>query len=61
MGGFDIDALTTAFDVHEPWEIVSLIAVGTLGDPSALPEERQAAELGDRERKPLAEVVVRGL
>jgi nitroreductase len=61
MGGFDIDALTLALDVHEPWEIVSLIAVGTLGDPSGLPEERQAAELGDRERKPLAEVVVRGL
>ena len=61
MGGFDIDALTLALDVHEPWEIVSLIAVGSLGDPSRLPEERQPAEVGPRERKPLAEVVVRGL
>lgn len=60
MGGFDVDALTTAFDVHEPWEIVSLIAVGSLGEPTTLPEDRQAAETGPRERKPLSEVV-RGL
>lgn len=58
MGGFDIDALTIALDVHEPWEIVSLIAVGSLGDPNRLPEDRQPAEVGPRERKPLDEVVV---
>ncbi len=61
MGGFDIDALTLALEVHEPWEIVSLIAVGSLGDPHRLPEDRQASETGPRERKPFNEVVVRGL
>ncbi len=57
MGGFDIEALTVALDVSEPWEIVSLIAVGSLGDPNRLPEERRDAETGPRERKPLSEVV----
>jgi hypothetical protein len=57
MGGFDVDALTIALGVSEPWEIVSLIAVGTLGDPEKLPEDRRGAETGSRERKPLTEVV----
>lgn len=57
MGGFDIEALTVALGVNEPWEIVSLIAVGSVGDPERLPEDRQAAEVGPRERKPLSEVV----
>ena len=57
MGGFDVDALTIALGVSEPWEIVSLIAVGALGDPNRLPEERRESETGPRERKPLAEVV----
>jgi nitroreductase len=57
MGGFDIDALTIALDVKEPMEIVSLIAVGKLGDPNRLPEDRREAETGPRERKPLSEVV----
>ena len=57
MGGFDIEALTVALDVSEPWEIVSLIAVGALGDPNRLPEERRETETGPRERKPLSEVV----
>ena len=57
MGGFDIDALTIALDITEPWEIVSLIAVGALGDPTKLPEDRRGAETGPRERKPLSEVV----
>ena len=57
MGGFDIDALTIALGVTEPWEIVSLIAVGALGDPNKLPEDRREAETGPRERKPLSEVV----
>jgi hypothetical protein len=57
MGGFDIEALTTSLGVSEPWEIVSLIAVGALGDPNKLPEDRREAETGPRERKPLSEVV----
>jgi hypothetical protein len=57
MGGFDIEALTIALDVKEPMEIVSLIAVGQLGDPKRLPEDRREAETGPRERKPLTEVV----
>jgi nitroreductase len=57
MGGFDIDALTVALGVSEPWEIVSLIAVGALGDPNKLPEDRREAETGPRARKPLTEVV----
>jgi hypothetical protein len=36
---------------------VSLIAVGKLGDPNRLPEDRREAETGPRERKPLSEVV----
>lgn len=57
LGGFDVEALTTALDVSEPWEIVSLIAVGKIGDPNQLPEDRRASEIGPRERKPLSEVV----
>lgn len=61
MGGFDIEALTIALSVDEPWEIVSLIAVGKTGNPESLPEDRQASEVSPRERKPLAEVVRGGL
>lgn len=57
MGGFDTEALTIALGVTEPHEIVSLIAVGSLGDPNRLPEDRREAETGPRERKPLSEVV----
>lgn len=57
MGGFDAEALTIALGVTEPHEIVSLIAVGSLGDPNRLPEDRREAETGPRERKPLSEVV----
>ena len=57
MGGFDIEALTNALGVKEPMETVSLVAVGALGAPDRLPEERRESETGPRERKPLSEVV----
>lgn len=57
MAGFDADAARAAFalpDTHEP---VVAIAVGVLGDASALPADLQERERGPRSRRPLSETV----
>jgi nitroreductase len=57
MGGFDIDALTTALGVNEPLEIVTVIAAGTPVDPATLSEEIAERENAPRERKDVSEFV----
>lgn len=57
LGGIDIEALTAELGVNEPWEIVTVIVVGKIGDPETLPAERKETELAPRQRKPLSEIV----
>ncbi|WP_349826731.1 nitroreductase family protein [Brevibacterium litoralis] len=58
MTGFDAAAVHRHFDLPDRFEVVSLIALGELGDPSALPEATRARETAPRERRPVAESVL---
>ena len=58
MGGFDADALRTAFDLPEQLVPLSVSAVGTLGSPEQLPEPTRAREIAPRERRPLVQSLI---
>lgn len=57
MGGFDAAAIADKLGIAEPWQIVSIMAVGPRGEASELPEPLAEREVQPRTRKPLAEVV----
>lgn len=57
MGGFDIEALTEKLGINEPREIVTVLAIGRIGSPDALPEELAAREAAPRERKLVSDFV----
>ncbi len=57
MGGFDKDGMHTALGLDERHRPVVVMAIGSVGDASDLPEDIQAREVQDRQRKPLTEVV----
>lgn len=59
MGGFDAEALRTAFSVDDRFAIVSVIAVGVLAEPAALADEvLREREVAPRSRKALDEIVI---
>jgi nitroreductase len=58
MGGFDPDALRAEFDIDERFLPVSVAALGTLGDPDALPAPLRERELAPRTRAALDDLVV---
>jgi nitroreductase len=58
MGGFDAQGLRAAFDIDDRFVPVSVTALGTLGDPDALPEPLRERELAPRTRVPLNDIVV---
>lgn len=58
MGGFDADALRSAFGLEERFVPTSVSAIGVLGDPDALPEPLRERELAPRSRAALDEIVV---
>ncbi|QJA00161.1 MULTISPECIES: nitroreductase family protein [unclassified Leifsonia] len=58
MGGFDVDALRSAFDIEERFVPTSVSAIGILGDPEALPDPLRERELAPRSRAALDEIVV---
>ena len=60
MGGFDGAKISQAFGLSEQLEVVSITAIGVLGDVDALPEPLREREVAPRLRKPLAELVVAG-
>jgi nitroreductase len=57
MGGFSPEAIATSFGFPSTARAVVVIAVGTLGSPSLLPEDLAAREVAPRVRKPLTELV----
>lgn len=57
MAGFDPDKARATYDIPAGFEPASAVALGHLGDPSALPEPYRTRELGPRTRKPLADLV----
>jgi len=58
MGGFDVDALRSAFDIEERFLPTSVSAIGILGDPEALPDPLRERELAPRSRAALDEIVI---
>ena len=58
MGGFDAARLAAAFGLRDGLEVVSISAVGKVGDASALPEPLREREVAPRSRKPLDELVI---
>ena len=60
MGGFDAARLHDAFDLDARLEVVSITAIGVLGDLDTLPDPLREREVAPRLRKPLAELVIVG-
>lgn len=58
MGGFDAARLAEAFGLRDGLEVVSITAVGKVGDASALPEPLREREVAPRSRKPLDQLVI---
>lgn len=58
MGGIERDRLAALPGVEERFAPVSVIALGELGDPSALSEKLQEREVAPRVRRPLTETVI---
>jgi nitroreductase len=58
MGGIDVDGLRAAFDIDDRFLPFSVTALGTVGDPDALPDALRVRELAPRTRNALDEIVV---
>ena len=57
MSGFDAQALGRELGIDSSQRVVTLMAVGSLGDPADLPEKLQEREVKPRVRKGLSEIV----
>ena len=60
MGGFDAAKLHAAFGLDARLDVVSITAIGVLGDVDALPDPLREREAAPRLRKPLDELVLVG-
>jgi nitroreductase len=60
MGGFNKEGATLVFSLPGDVEPQVVIALGTLGSPDLLDEERRAKEVAPRRRKPLSEIAFTG-
>ncbi len=58
MGGFDAEAMRTAFGLDEHFAPISVTALGVLGDPDNLPAPLREREIAPRTRRPLDEILV---
>ncbi|WP_223692680.1 nitroreductase family protein [Leifsonia poae] len=58
MGGFVADGLREAFGIDERFTPVSVTALGTVGDPDALPEPLRSREIAPRTRVPLDDIIL---
>jgi nitroreductase len=60
MGGFNKEGAKLVFSLPIDVEPLVMIALGRLGSPDLLDEERRARELAPRRRKPLSEIAFTG-
>jgi nitroreductase len=60
MGGFDAAQIHAAFGLDASLDVVSITAIGVLGDVDALPDPLREREVAPRLRKPLEELVLVG-
>lgn len=59
MGGFDAEAMRAAFHIADNLEVVSVTALGVLGDVNTLPDALREREVAPRQRLSLEEIVLR--
>jgi nitroreductase len=57
MGGFDAQTLGRELGLDSSQRVVTLMAVGSMGDPAHLPEKLQQREAQPRSRKSLSDIV----
>ena len=60
MGGFDAARIHDAFDLDARLEVISITAIGVLGDADTLSEPLREREVAPRRRMPLEELVLSG-
>ncbi len=60
MAGILPDQARALLQIPDDYDVVTGVALGYLGDPERLPEDRQEAERKPRSRKPLGELVFGG-
>lgn len=58
MSGFEPDAVRAAFALADGLQPVTIVAVGSHGDPAALPDSIRGRENTPRARKPLADILL---
>ncbi len=58
--GIEVETIRKTYDIPDDIDPVTTIAIGYVGDPSALPEKMAAREHDPRERKPLNDYVFSG-
>lgn len=57
MGGFDAQTLGRELELDSSQRVVTLMSIGSMGDPAELPEKLQLREAQPRSRKSLSEIV----
>ena len=60
MAGFSVDKAREVFDIPEEFDIVTMVAIGYLGDPQQLPENIREMESSKRDRKGLDQLIFEG-
>lgn len=58
MGGFDPAAIARDFALDDTTQVLTVIAVGTLGDPASASEDMRARESAPRTRRPIADSLI---
>lgn len=58
MAGFDPAKAIEIFKIPTEFRPVTMVAIGSLGDPDLLPEPLKTRELAAQERKPLSEIIL---
>ncbi|WP_243075785.1 nitroreductase family protein [Microbacterium sp. SS28] len=58
LGGFDVEAVRAAFALDERFRPITIIAVGSLGDPAAASVAIVDRENAPRQRRPIADSVL---
>ena len=60
MAGFSPDKARETYDIPDGYQAITAVAIGYIGNPDDLPDRLRQAEIGERSRKPLNEIVFSG-
>lgn len=60
MGGFDADNARTIFEIPQDYTLMSMLAIGYQAEETVLPDEFRQAEVEDRARNNIDELVFHG-